>query len=151
MSDTPLLARQREQVIAEVQQSSDNLIFIIIYDTQSVSDVVKILTGQDVPPDELKGRIARFRLSNYLPTATGETLVDRLKEVILTSDWVILHTGCSICPEIVLEFFQYLSEKRFAKPRLIVVGEETDVRYGDERMKKLFSLGHLVNLVAKEI
>jgi len=134
-------------VIAEVQQSSDNPIFIIIYDTQSVDDVVKILTDVTVPSYEMKkGEVTHFRLSNYLPT--GEKLVDSLKEVIPTYDWVFLHTGCSICPEIVLEFFQYLCEQSFSKPRIVVIGEQTDVYYGDEKMKQLFSLGRLVNLVS---
>jgi hypothetical protein len=150
MTDSPLLQRQVQKLIAEVQQSSDNPVFVVIYDTQSVDDVVKILTGVTTSSYEMnKEGVARFRLSNYLPT--GERLVESLKEVIATNDWVFLHTGCSICPGIVLEFFQYLSEQRFAKPRVIVIGEQTDVRYGNERMKKLFTLGRLVNLVPGEI
>jgi len=144
---TPLLPRQRQKLIAEIQQLSDNPIFVIIYDTQSVNDIVNILTGVTVDSEAKKEGVAHFRLSNYLPK--GEKLVDILKEVIPTHYWIFLHTGCSICPEIVLEFFQYLHGQRFSKPRIVIVGEQTDVRYGDEKMKKFFELGRLVNLVSE--
>lgn len=147
---TPLLPRQQQKLIKEILQSPDSLFFVIIYETQSIDEIVKILTGVTMSSYEMKKEgVARFRLSNYLPT--GERLIDGLKEVVPVCDWIILHTGCSICPEIVLEFFQYLDKQRFSKPRIVVVGEQIDVSSGDRRMRELFMLGRLVNLVAGEI
>lgn len=147
MTSFPLLPRQRQQLIVNVQQSTNNPIFVIIYDTQSVTEIVETLTGVTISSSEMeKGGVARFRLSNYLPT--GEKLVEDLKEAIPTFDWIILHTGCSICPEIILEFFQYLCSQTFSKPRIVVIGEQTDVTFGNENMQELFRLGHVVNLLA---
>jgi len=147
---TPLLPRQQQKLIKEILQSQDSLFFVIIYETQSIDEIVKILTGVTMSSYEMKKKgVARFRLSNYLPT--GERLIDSLKEVVPVCDWIILHTGCSRCPEIVLEFFQYLDKQRFSKPRIVVVGEQIDVSSEDRRMRELFNLGRLVNLVAGEI
>jgi len=151
MTNTPLLPRQKQKIISEVKDSSDNPIFMIIYDTQSTADIAEFLTGVRVESYEIKkDGVAHFRLSNYLPT--GEILIEALKEIVPVYDWVFLHTGCSICPEIVLEFFDYLCQQRFSKPRIVVIGEKADVLYGeDERMKKLFGLGRLADLTLEGI
>ncbi len=149
MTATPLLPRQRDVLAAEVIQASDNPAFVVVYDTQSIDDVVKTLTGRVVGVEEVTGAVARFRLSNYLPT--GELLVERFKEAAIHCEWIILHTGTSVCPEPVLELFQHLCGQEFSTPRVVVVGEHLDVRSGDRRMIQLFSLGRLVNLTSREV
>lgn len=149
MTGAPLLPRQRDLLQKKVTESSDNPVFVVVYDTQSIDDLVECLTGKAVASEEIKDGVAHFRLSHYLPS--GELLVERIKVAVANCEWVVLFTGCSICPEAVLELFQYICSRQFSSPRIVVVGERTDVRHGSEKMMELFSLGKLVNLMAEPV
>ena len=117
-----------------------NPIFVIVYDTQGVPSVADAL-GVPIGEDEgMQNGVAWFRLSNYLPD--GDFLIDRLQEAVKESDWVFLHTGCSICPEPVFELFEFMQRQAFETPRVVVVGEQLDVRSGDKYMSpSLFGPG----------
>jgi hypothetical protein len=65
-----------------------NPVFVIVYETQSIDGVIKALTGKSVESEQVQDGIARFRLSNYLPT--GELLIERIKEALA----VIQLRGC---------------------------------------------------------
>lgn len=149
MTRAPLLPRQRDLLRREVTDSADNPIFVVVYDTQSIDDLVECLTGKTVASEEVKDGVASFRFSNYLPS--GELLVERFRKAVANCEWVVLFTGCSFCPEAVLEMFQYVCSRHFSSPRIVVVGEKTDVRHGNDKMMGLFSLGKLVNLTAEPV
>jgi hypothetical protein len=139
-----LLKRQQIRLGELVEAGLRNPTFVIIHDTQSVPDVAEVLGVTVGQTESIVDGVAWFRLSNDLPD--GERLVNRIKEAIPRCSWVFVHTGCSICPEAILELFEFIRQQEFDTPRIMVVGEHTDVVYGDERMRNLFSGEDVVNL-----
>lgn len=146
MADTPYVPRQLAVLDAELP-SAPSPVCVVVYDTQGVGPLIEHLCGRSLGCEEdVADGVAWFRLSNYLPT--GERLVERIIEAAKTVDWIFVHMGASMLPEPVLHLMKFIAVQKADSPRVIVVGEETDVKYGNDTMKQLFEdVGSLISLV----
>jgi hypothetical protein len=142
---TPYLPRQLAVLDAELP-SALNPVCVLVYDTQGVGPLIEHVCGRPGTAEDVSDGVAWFRLSNYLPT--GETLVARIKDAAATANWIFVHAGCSILPEPVLHLMRFIADQEADTPRIIVVGEQSDVLAGNNAMRELFgTVGTLISLL----
>jgi hypothetical protein len=142
---TPFTSRQLAVLDAELP-SAFNPVCVLVYDTQGVGPLIEHLCGHPGEWENVVDGVVWFRLSNYL--STGEVLVERIVEAAKTANWIFVHGGTSILPEPVSHLMKFIAEQKTDSPRIVVVGERTDVNGGNEAMRQLFGrVGSLINLV----
>jgi len=147
MVDTPYLPRQFATLDAEIS-SAANPVCILVYDGQRVGPLIEHLCGRSGEYERLADGVAWFRVSNYLPT--GNNLVKRITDAAQAADWVFVHLGCHILPESILHLMKFIACQNAEKPRLLIVGEQTDVIHGNDAMLELFErVGSFINLRLK--
>jgi len=96
---------KRQRALLRSRAQAINSMFVIVYETQGILGVAEALGVSVGDSESVQERVARYRLSNYLPD--GDRLIDRLQDAVRECEWVFLHTGCSICPAPVLELFEF--------------------------------------------
>jgi hypothetical protein len=143
--DTPYVPRQLAVLDAEIPLAPSP-VCVIVYDTQGVGPLIEHLCGRSGEFGHLADGVAWFELSSTLPT--GERLVERIVEAAKNAAWIFVHADTSTLPEPVLHVMKFIADQKADLPRVVVVGEETDVRYGNDAMRQLFEhVGSQISLV----
>jgi hypothetical protein len=149
--------RQRVRIAAELRSSSANPTYVLIYDGQSVTDLILELTGCELNEAGEAPGVARIRCSNYLanprvdpfdPTSELK-IVAHVRSAAAESDWIVLQLGAASYPQGLLPLLDFMASQNFVAPRVVVIMESHDYACADAELRDRFARGGVVDLTTE--